>query len=66
MVVFDMYTYVYVCICVYIQVKSEEELADLIDFACGVRSTAATGVHDTSSRCSLSVCDIALCIHYIS
>ena len=34
----------------YFKVKSEEELVNLIDFACGVRSTASTGVHDTSSR----------------
>ena len=32
------------------QVSSAEELYNLIQFGCGVRSTAATGVHDTSSR----------------
>jgi len=32
------------------KVNSAEELFHLIKFGCGVRSTAATGVHDTSSR----------------
>jgi hypothetical protein len=33
-----------------VQVYNAEQLVDLVKYGCGVRATASTGVHDTSSR----------------